>query len=597
MLAHGCSLEEAGNYICAHAERLATGVLCSLVTVDRAGLLHPLAGPSISREYSRALDGIAIGPGVGSCGTAAFLGKPIAVDNIFTNPYWAPYRALADILLQEHDVKACWSSPILQSDGRVLGAFGFYYTENRGPTEEERRIVEECLHLCSLVLEREEVKAENQRLAHFDILTGLGNRANFIRTVEKRADTSSAPFGILLIDIDHLGRINEVFGHTAGDRMILEAAAAVTRIVGPQNSFRVDADEFAVIVEGNPPDIAATSRKILKALKECSLQENDHTLRLTASCGGEICRPSPEPDVPACLQHANLALHHAKRTARGGFVLYNDELGQAGMARFRMLQMVTSALAEDRIEAHYQPIVRLDSQEIVGLEALCRVRGTDGQIIPAGAFAEALQDASLGHALTDRMLEKVALDLHTWRDSGAPLHYVSVNVSMADFDLGNLRQRIREAFSPYQIPPEQVVIEVTETVYMDERDRKVAKTIEGMRIDGLRVALDDFGTGYASLTHLLDFPVDIVKIDKTFVDRMSDDRGEVIIRTLLNMVSGLGVAMVAEGVETQDQALRLQRLGCSYAQGYLFGRPADRETTTQALMAGPAKASACCGGM
>ncbi len=246
MLARGCSVEEAGNHICAHAEQVTEGVLCSLVTVDRDGRLHPLAGPTIAKDYSNALDGIAIGPGVGSCGTAAFLGREIAVENIFTDPYWLPYRALADILAEEHEVKACWSSPILQSDGRVLGAFGFYYKENRGPTEDERMIVAECVALCSLVLEREEVKAENQRLAYFDVLTGLGNRANFIKTLEITLAGADTSFGILLIDLDHLGRINDAFGHAIGDRLILEAANAISQTVGSEKTFRVDADEFAV---------------------------------------------------------------------------------------------------------------------------------------------------------------------------------------------------------------------------------------------------------------------------------------------------------------------------------------------------------------
>ena len=582
MLARGCSLEEAGNHICTHAEQMADGVVCSLVTVDRSGHLHPLAGPTISKEYSAALDGIAIGPGVGSCGTAAFLGQAIAVENIFTDPYWLPYRALADILARDHEVKACWSSPILQSDGRVLGAFGFYYKENRGPTEEERMIVSECVDLCSLVLEREEVKAENQRLAYFDILTGLGNRANFIRTVEERA-TKSEPFGILLIDLDHLGRINEAFGHTVGDRLILEASDAITQIVGSEKSFRVDADEFAVLIDNDPSDLATICSDMLKAMAERSLQENSHTLRLSASCGGAICDPSQSTGVPSYLQHANLALHHAKQTARGSFILYSDALAGAVTERFRVLQTVTSALIEGRIEPHYQPIVRLDTKEIVGLEALCRIRTVEGQVISAGMFAEALQDASLGHQLTNLMLKQVARDMRSWRDQDIPLSYVSVNVSMADFDQGDLRARIGQVFSQEDVPPGQVVVEVTETVYMDERDSKVGQTIEGMRADGLLVALDDFGTGYASLTHLLNFPVDIVKIDKTFVDRMSGGPGEVIIKALLGMASGLGVRMVAEGVETTDQALRLQRLGCGFAQGYLFGRPADRNITTEIL--------------
>ena len=589
MLARGCSVVDAASHICRHAEAMASGVLCSIVTVDRDGLLHPLAGPSIAKAYCDALDGIAIGAGVGSCGTAAFLRRPVAVEDIFTDPYWKPYRALAEILGAEHDVAACWSSPILQSDGRVLGAFGFYYKDKRGPTEEERRLVEECVHLCSLVLEREAVKAENQRLAFFDTLTGLGNRANFIRSLEAMTDRSAGhgngPFGILLVDIDHLGRINDAFGHAVGDRLIREVAEAAASVAGTSNTFRVDADEFALIIRsGEEQDLAGIAQKILRRLQDRPLAVGDHMPPMSASCGGAICNPFQIPDVASYMQQANLALHHAKQTLRGGFALYSDALAGAIAQRFQVLHTVNSALSDGRVEAHYQPIVRLDTREIVGLEALCRIRMPDGHVLSAGMFQEALQDAALGHVLTERMLEQVALDLRDWITRKAPLHYVSVNVSMSDFDQGNLRERMREIFGRHGIPSDNIVVEVTETVYMDPRDSSVARTIEEMRRDGLRVALDDFGTGYASLTHLLNFPVDIVKIDKTFVDRMCGGPGEVIIKALLDMATGLDMRIIAEGVETADQALRLQRLGCRYAQGYLFGRPADRNATTALLL-------------
>ena len=585
MLARGSSLEDACDRICNHAEQLAAGVLCSIVTVDRDGLLHPLAGPTIAKTYSDALDGIPIGPDVGSCGTAAHFRRPIAVTDIFADPLWIPYRSLADILAKEHGVKACWSSPILRSDGRVLGAFGFYYKDNRGPTPEERMIVAEYLDLCSLVLEREEVKADNQRLAFFDNLTGFGNRANFLKTLEAAIDGGAGPLSVLLIDIDHLGRVNDAFGHATGDRLILEVGQAVARIAAPAATFRVDADEFAVLIENRSTELSAVSAEILRAIENRTPRRNEHLLPVSVTCGGAISEPSQPPDVPTFLQHANLALHHAKRTARGGFVLYSDDLAGAIANRFRVLQTVTSALAEDRIEAHYQPIVSLATQEIIGLEALCRIRLDGGQILSAGAFAEALQDLSMGHLLTDRMLEQVARDIRYWLDLGMSFQYVSVNVSMADFNQGNLCERIKSVFAHHRTPLKHVVLEVTETVYMDEKDSKVAQAIEELRKEGLLVALDDFGTGYASLTHLLNFPVDIIKIDKTFIDRMSDGPGAVIVKALLDMSTGLGTRIVAEGVETEDQANRLRRLGCPYVQGYLFGRPVDRDRTTEALRA------------
>ena len=583
MVARGCSIQETGEHICRHAERLAAGVLCSIVTVDHDGLIHPLAGSSISAAYSAALDGIAIGPGVGSCGTAAFLRKAVAVEDIFSDPLWAPYHELAAMLDKAHGVKACWSSPILRSDGRVLGAFGFYYKANRGPTVEERAIVAKCVDLCALVLERDEIRAENKRLANFDLLTGLGNRANFIQTLGTAYGAGNKPLALLLIDIDDLGRINDTSGYAVGDRLIGKVGQTVAQIAAPGMTFRVDADEFAVLIEGTAVDLSRIAAEILRSMDEQTFRNDGQPFALSVTCGGTVSGPNSRCDVSTFLQQADLSLQHAKQTSQGSFVLYSDDLASATAKRFRMLQTVTSALAEHRIEAHYQPIVRLDTREIVGLEALCRVRTPEGKIIPAGALTDAIQDLTLGNILTDRMLALVARDIAYWLDQNIPLQHVGVNVSMADFRKGNIRERIAAAFKAHGAPLDHLVLEVTESVYMDDNDSMVAQAIEDLRADHLLVALDDFGTGFASLTHLLDFPVDIIKIDKSFVDQMSDGRGEVVIKALLDMADGLGMRVIAEGVETAEQATRLQHLGCTYAQGYLFGRAVSPEQTAEAL--------------
>ncbi|RWM02699.1 MAG: phosphodiesterase [Mesorhizobium sp.] len=586
MIAKGRSIEETAAHICLYAEDLSADTLCSIITIDREGIIHPLAGPNLSSDYSSALDGIPIGPNVGSCGTAAFLRTPVAVQDIFTDPLWVPYQALAGILARDHSVKACWSSPIMQSDGRVLGAFGFYYREHRGPTDEEWLIVNRCVDLCSLALEREEARAENQRLAYYDLLTGLGNRAHFIKALEMASNAGEDPLAILLVDIDHLGRVNDTFGHATGDEVIRSVGRTIARIAAPAKTFRVDADEFAVLIEGMSPAISLSriASQILKATEEHSFPGEEATFSLSVSSGGALSNQSQSCQVPILLQHANLALHHAKQAARGSFVLYNDDLASTIAQRFRILQTATSALAEGRVEAHYQPIVDLSTEKTVGLEALCRVRTRDGEIISAGLLSDALQDFSMGNLLTDRMLDQVASAIKYWLEQAIPLQYVSVNVSMADFQKGSLRERISRAFARHGIPVGHVVLEVTESVYMDDSDGKVAGAIEKLRADGLLVALDDFGTGYASLTHLLNFPVDIIKIDKSFVDQMSDGgAGEIIVKAIIDMANGLAMRVIAEGVETADQAMQLKRLGCRFAQGYFFDRAADRDRTTEAL--------------
>ncbi|RXF70279.1 putative bifunctional diguanylate cyclase/phosphodiesterase [Hansschlegelia zhihuaiae] len=582
MIARGRSVEETAEHICRRAESLADGALCSILTVDRAGLLHPLAGPSIPDDYSAALDGIVIGPDVGSCGTAAFLRKPIVTRDISTDPRWASYGDLAR-RLDPLGVRACWSSPILHGDGRVIGTFGFYFAEARGPNEQEERIVAECVDLCSILLEREEVRAENHRLAYFDVLTELGNRANFNRTLDAAHESGRGRLGLLFVDVDHLKRVNDTLGHAKGDKLIREVGRRIAQNVAAGRAFRVGGDEFAVLVEGADVDLPATAARILAAMRE-PVRCDGHALASAVTCGGATSGASDPCDIATLRQRADLALYHAKEIARGGFVLYGEDLASTIARRFQILQTVTAALAEDRVEAHYQPVVRLDTQEIIGVEALCRVRTREGEFLPAAQFMEAMQDLSIGSLVTDRMLGRVAADIRHWLDRGIPLQHVGVNVSMADFQKGDLRERISAAFARCDAPLKHVILEVTESVYMGENDRKVARAVEELRAEGLLVALDDFGTGFASLTHLLTFPVDIIKIDKSFVDRVSTgDAGEVIVTALLEMAKGLGMRIVAEGVESREQADQLQRLGCKLAQGYLFGRPVDRDATTDVL--------------
>ena len=589
MVARGCSVQETGEHICRHAERLADGVLCSIVTVDHAGLIHPLAGSSISPAYSAALDGIAIGPGVGSCGTAA------ALESQWQSRTYSVIRCGRPIRLSPKcctRLQACWSSPIIQSDGRVLGAFGFYYKSKRGPTAKERAIVAKCVDLCALVLERDEARAENKRLTHIDLLTSLGNRASFIQTLGEAYDAGKRPLALLLIDIDSLGHINDISGQAVGDRVISKIGQTIARIASPGMTFRADADEFAVLLEGTAVDLSRLSTEILQAVGGEETSSTDRLpFALSVTCGGTFLAPSTPCDVSTFLQRADLALQHAKQTARGKFVLYNDDLASAIAQRFRALQTVTSALAENRIEAHYQPIIRLDTREIIGLEALCRVRTHEGKIISAGQLVEAMEDLTLGNFLTDRMLALVARDIRYWLDQGIPLQHVGVNVSMADFLKGDLHERIVAAFKD-EAPLEHIVLEVTKSVYMDSSDRIVARAIEQLRGEGLLVALDDFGTGFASLTHLLNFPVDMIKVDRSFVAQMATGRGEVVIKALLDMATGLGMRVVAEGVETAEQAIRLEHLGCVHAQGYLFGRAATREQTAEAFLRRPRKISA-----
>ncbi|RZI70685.1 MAG: EAL domain-containing protein [Pseudomonas sp.] len=578
-VALGEPLELTARALCQQVEALLPGVVCSILTVGADGRLHPLASPSLPVEYSRAFDGLEIGPDVGSCGTAIFLRQPVEARDIATDPRWAAYAALPLAL----GLRACWSTPIIGRDGTVFGAFAFYFREVRSHTELEEQVVRASIHLCAIALERDQLAEAQHRLAYRDMLTGLPNRAAFNAAAE-RLPAATASTALLLIDLDNLKTVNDTFGHRAGDQLIQAAASSIERSASPHHVFRLGGDEFAVLFDealeehGSPERVADRILQSLAIAVDC----DGHFTVPRATIGGATWQPGSTPDD--LRQNADFALYHAKETRRGGYVPYSPDLGSTMTRRLRAIQDVGAALRDDRIDAHYQPIVRLDTGEIVGLEALFRVVTPTGDIVSAGDYFEATSDVHTATRLTKRMVDIVARDVRAWLDQGIWFQHVGINASSADFQGGGLHQVIKDAFDREDVSLEHVILEVTESVYMGQAGDGVAREIQSLRANGLRVALDDFGTGFASLTHLLSVPVDIIKIDKSFVARMEpESRSAAIVEGLMNIAGKLDIRVVAEGVETESQAAQLRNMGCNLAQGYLYSRPANRAVITKLL--------------
>ena len=575
MIARGESLHTTMDRLCLEVEALAPGVVCSLVAHDEYGILHPLAGPSLPENYCQAIDGITAGPNVGSCGTAAYLGEAVATTDIATDPRWADFRYLP----LPPSLLACWSSPIFDKRGRVIGIFGFYFTERRGPRNIERALVEACLPVCTIAMELHERLLEQQRQSRTDALTGLPNRAGFDHDLDARKLEGRS---LLLIDVDHLKTVNDTFGHLAGDALIKTVAGRLAYSARPHQAYRLGGDEFAVIVgSGTREELGIVGDLIAAAVKEAA-DCNGHTVFPTVTIGGAIHGGT---STEATRQNADLALYHAKETRRGSVVLHDRMLGTAISDRVDAVRMVARALEEERVEAHYQPIVRLDTRQIVGVEALCRVRTPDGKIIPASDFHEATKDARVAGVLTGQIVSQVARDVAGWLEMGIPFQHVGINVSAADFQGGGLSELLQREFSAARLDLKHAILEVTESVYLGHRDQSIANEIRALRDAGLKVALDDFGTGFASLTHLLTVPVDIIKIDRSFTARLSPgDVGAAVVEGILHIARNLEMRVVAEGIETTAQAEALLDMGCVLGQGYLYSRPVSAGEMTKLLL-------------
>ena len=580
MIAKGASLESTCTTLCSEVERILPDVICSVLTVDPAGLLHPLAGPSLPDIYSQALDGILMGPLSGSCGTAAYLRTDVTAVDIATDVRWAEFKHLA----LPHGLRACWSSPICDADGRAIATFAFYYHDVRGPTAFEREVVANCVHLTQIAIDRHERVLEHQRRAFTDTLTGHPNRAAYHAALSKLEGALPGSWALFVIDLDNLKVVNDTFGHHAGDTLLQVASDRIAAAIRPDRMFRIGGDEFAVILQatGALHDVEATAAHILESLA------------LPADCGGQIVVPratiggavysQDDLTVERVRQDADFALYHAKETGRGGFVRYWAGLGSNMTRRMGAIRDLSAALREDRVEAYYQPIFRLDTREIVGLEALCRMRIGD-TIVSAASFHEATADSQVATSLTARMMTLVAADLRKWLDQGIPFQHVGINISSADLSGGAVEQVLTAAFEREGVPLDHVILEVTETVYMGRGDQAIQKAIRALRASGIRVALDDFGTGFASLTHLLTVPVDVIKIDKMFVDHLEPDGVSLtIVEGLIRTAKKMNIRIVAEGIETEEQVGQLCAIGCVLGQGYVFSRAVDRDTATGLLL-------------
>ena len=576
-VATGAALAEVADTLCRRAELLAPEAICTITAVDGDGLIHPVAGPSLPAHYGEAIDGVAIGPNVGSCGTAAYLGAAVEVSDIATDPRWDGFR---DVVLPL-GLKACWSSPIKSPGGRVVGTFAFYYRETRGPTQMERQLVDTCVHLCSIAMDRAEVSCRMQHLAYHDQLTGISNRYAFDEDLCRRMAGQDGSFGLLLLDIDNLKQVNDSMGHSVGDGLICEVGKRLAGVHERARAYRLGGDEFAVLCPdcGDADALAALAARLQDRMEppyECE----GNTILIQATIGGVL---SGKDGVSAeeLRQNADLALYHAKQTARGGYIRFHQGLRTSIQCRTEQIALLGRALDENRVIAYFQPVICMRRARIVGVEALARIRTDEGKIISAGSFALGLTDPKNAFRLTSCMLEQIADAMRAWIDEGLELRHVALNLSTIDFQHGDLEERLISAFESQNVPLRFLQIEVTENVLMDQN---VASQVARLRARGMQVALDDFGTGFASLSHLKDFPLDYIKIDKSFIDSLLTDTAcDAIVEALINMARKMQIGIVAEGIETGEQADRLLEIGCPLAQGYHYFRPVSGETIATLL--------------
>jgi len=564
MVARGEALASTADRLCREAETVAPGSVCSVWAVAGTGTVHLVAAPSLPREAVAQVDGLTLS----ALAAGVAVSRSHTADSARTDDMLAEWQRAAAPLLSQHAIRAC----AITSDDKLVGFLTIFFGDRDMDRTEREELVQTLLRLCRIAFERDHELQENQRLLYTDSLTGLHNRACFEQALLDPPSTGGS--ALLLVDIDHLKTVNDMFGHGAGDSLIRIVATRLAEAAAPHCAYRVGGDELAVLADNK--DVVALAERILDALgrpADCA----GHVLVPSITIGAAV-RAIDDRSGVVMRQNADLALYHGKDDGgRGTLVLYTSELRTRMNRRLRTIDQLRRALAEDRIEARYQPIVRLDTGAVSGFEALARIREPDGRIVPAADFHDAFADARNAAEVTRAMLRAVSADLRVWLDAGLAIGRVAVNLSPADFAHGHLVEEVQEIFVAAGVPLDRLALEITESVYLGRREVLVQRQMEALQHLGIKLALDDFGTGYASLTHLLFTPVDTLKIDKSFVDHLENDRrgGGAVINGLMRISEKLGVEVVAEGVETVDQRQRLIELGCRMGQGHLFAGPLD----------------------
>lgn len=438
-----------------------------------------------------------------------------------------------------------------------------------------------------VTLERQ-LAEQLERQATTDELTGLPNRARLLQQLEQWLGDGYRPT-VFFCDLDHFKIVNDSLGHQAGDELLAELGRRLSTLVEEDKTMvgRMGGDEFVAIVKSTTvAEAEALGHRIIELTGEMFIVAGQPahigvsigiSLGARTKTGGSPDGDGRQPQAPpACqavsvLDEADTAAYRAKQAGRNRISVFDAEMRATADRRLTVEVGLRQALEDDRIEAFYQPIVNVANRSIMGVESLIRWRQEDGRLVPPSGFLDVAQEAGLLPDLGLRMLEKATTLGGQTADAGKPLT-ISVNLSAVELSYRGLGERVRLALETSGLEPEHLLLEITETAVL--RTEATLPVLWDLQSTGVRIGLDDFGTGFSSLAHLRELPIDVVKIDRSFVNSIVDDEvTRQLTASLVGLCDALALEVILEGVETLEQAQAIEQLGGKLAQGYLFHQP------------------------
>jgi diguanylate cyclase (GGDEF)-like protein/PAS domain S-box-containing protein len=575
MIAMNSPLEDVLDRLAHIVESQLTGISSSILLLDDDGRhLRHGAAPNLPLAYTKAIDGVQIGPNVGSCGSAAYRREAVVVADIMTDPLWKDYRELAAV----HGLRSCWSAPILSHHGAILGTFAMYSGAVRVPGAAEKRLIEVATRFAGIAIERKQAQDRIRFMANHDALTGLPNRIllkDRLTQAMLHAQRYDCWLTVIFIDLDNFKFVNDSLGHSAGDDLLKTLAARmVERVRSTDTVVRLGGDEFVILLCDQPKNvdvITKTLQEIRSAIAEpiCVAGRN---FQITSSIGLANF-PNDGTDADMLLANADAAMYRAKEIGRDTFQFYTPELNIKVQEKFLLQEELRNAIVRSEFVLFYQPQIDLRTGRIFACEALIRWMHPTLGLVPPDKFIPLAEEAGLIAPIGDWVLYQACRQNKAWQDAGLPHAAICVNVSARQFMDKNWVGRVADALAKSGMDAAYLELELTESLIMQDAGQAVA-TMKELQVLGVNLSIDDFGTGYSSLSALKRFPVGRLKIDKSFIDDLPDDENDrAVARAVISLGRSLNLRVIAEGVETEAQVEFLRENNCDEAQGYYFSKP------------------------
>jgi diguanylate cyclase (GGDEF)-like protein len=406
----------------------------------------------------------------------------------------------------------------------------------------------------------------------YDSLTALPNRTLFLDRLQQavaRSARGQHEFAVLFLDLDRFKVINDSLGHTIGDRLLAQVAERLKNCVRPQDTVaRLGGDEFAILLEETLEAEASLIAERIQQTLKAPFSIESRTVSATTSIGITLSRDIHDPEE--LLRHADVAMYHAKNLGGSRFAVFDTIMHEKALEKMQLEVSLRQALDRNEFRVHYQPILNLQTREVSGFEALLRWYHPEKGLIPPVQFIPIAEAMGIIHQLDMWILKEASQQLYKWQQHfGLPLT-ISTNLSVTNFGVTNLSETILETLKTTGLSTQHLKLEITESTLMENLE-SVLEQLTVLRDAGVSLQIDDFGTGYSSLSYLHKLPLDSLKIDRSFVNQLDQDKE--IVRTIISLARSLNLSVVAEGIETEGQLEVLEFLNCDYGQGFLFSRP------------------------